>query len=773
MAADARLPSTEVLAVAEAPPRAAAVPTADAEARSGGPPTVRQHLRVLVRHRWLGLTCLGTCVGVAVIASVATPRRYTASAKLLVTRQSSIQLRLDDNVLHLDDDDRDPNAVSTFLETQVAALKSRDLAARVVRSFRLADNAAFMQPEAGRAGLFAVADRAFAVFRPRNLVLPPPPADDGASSGPVPAELIDRYLGYLSVQAIHGTDLVEVDFATPHPELSAFLAAAHADAYLQASEEARLATNLTAKDFLGRQLDEARARVERAQAALNAFATEHPNVAVNQEQQLVVQRIAELSTVLTKAEAARVAFETRYEFLTRPGSEPLAYFLDRPGVQKLHLSLLDLRAARLALAERAGPNHPQMITLRRHEAEVEQQLADEVAKEMSAVRTRYETAREREDALRRKLAALEQSAVELRDLGMRYELLKTDLQTANTLHDSLLQQRVQTAVNSQLGASNVRLLERPEVPRRPSEPNVPLILTVGLVGGTLVAVGACFVCEHLDRSLKSERDVEQTLKLPVLATIGRLDPPRVGLVPARTAGELVVVRAPDSPVAEAFRGLRSALLFSGASVPPKVILTTSAEAGEGKTLTCLNLAAALAETGARVLLIDADLRHPACHGPLGVANDRGLSTFLTGGAALAGLVRVLDTPSVAFIPAGPAPLNPGRLLGSRRLRDALEEIAEAYDFVLLDSPPVRPVTDALVLGREADGVVLVLRGHDTPRELAQYGRDRLLQAGVRLLGVVVNGVDRAWGDLYLYRRYDGRYYPTSGHSAPAAADVHA
>src|SRR5881397_4452442 len=186
---------------------------------------------------------------------------------------------------------------------------------------------------------------------------------------------------YLTVQDVRGTDLVEVTFTTPSPTLSAFLAAAHTQAYIEANEEARRATDVTAKDFLGRQLLESRQQLEKAQDALARFAADHPNVAINEEQKIVGQRIGEVSSLLTKVEGTRLNLETRYEFLTTPGSDALAYFLDRPGVQKLHLALLDMRAQRAGLGQRLGPKHPQILELGRQQAEIEQQLGAEVAQE--------------------------------------------------------------------------------------------------------------------------------------------------------------------------------------------------------------------------------------------------------------------------------------------------------------------------------------------------------------------------------------------------------
>ena len=756
-------------------------PIFDAEF-SEAPRHLRDYLSVLHRHRGLAIACFGVTVGLTILVTLLTPRLYTASTRLQVARQSPIQLRLDGNVLRLADGDRDANAALTFVSAQVAALQSRDLAERVIREHGLATNEAFLHPRPRLRGLLALGEALPRLVRPRGLESAPAGYSERetASRAPAGPALIDRYMRYLKVEEIRGTDIVEVRFTTPDPALSALLTAAHTQAYLDSNEEARRGNDVTAQEFLGRQLEEARKQVEGAEAALSRFAVERPSVAVNEEQKTVGQRITDLSSQLTKAEGARVALQTRYEFLTRkaPG-DLLASFLDRPGIQKLHLALLDLRAERAGLDGRLGPNHPQSQELRRQQAEIEEQLRAEVTQEVEAVRSRYDAARLAEEELRRKLDRLGAKAIELRDLGTRYQLLKNNVETAHALHASLLKQRMETGVNAELVASNVRVIERAEVPFRPSKPNVPLNLTLGVLAGLMLGVGAAFSCEYFDQSVKSTQDVEDLLLLPTLATIPNFEQARratvrgahVRRLPTSSDGngaarngngttdaldgqsDLVLLREPWSQVAEAFRSLRTAVLFTARGAPPKVVVVTSAVAAEGKTVGSLNLATALAEAGSRVLLLEADLRHPRCHRTLGVDAARGLASVLAGQEELESVIHSLEAPRLSFIPAGAVPPNPAELVSSARMREIVASLRSRYDFVIIDTPPVLPVTDAVVLAREADAVVLVVRGHGTPSGLVREARDRLLMTGAPLLGVVVNDVDLNWGDLYLYDNY--------------------
>ena len=782
-------------AVGRAAPSAPAYDYIEAEFSEVRRRHTRDYLRIVYKYRWLAASLFIVTFALTVLVTVLTPRLYTASTRLQLEREGPIQLQLEANVVNLDGADRNVNGSSSFISTQVATLKSRDLAERVIRTHDLMRNAAFLNPSEARSGLLAVGGRMLSFLRPRGFhggsVVDDQTDDAQISSADVPPELLDRYMQYLDVRDVRGTDLVEVRFTTPNPELSAMLAGAHTQAYMEANSEARLANDVTAKEFLGKQLEEARQRVEHAEGKLKDFSTDHPNVAINQEQKLVGQQITELTTQIGQAEGERISLQTEYESVLHRDDQ-MAPFLDKPGIQKLYLSLLDMRAERAALDPKLGPNHPQMIQLREQEAEVKRQLRGEIDQEIGGVRAHLESAQAREKGLRTKMAYIEESAILLRDLGARYEMLKNDVDSAGGLYRTLVKQAMETAVNAQLAASNVRVVERAEVPEHPSRPNVPLNLGLGFVLALGLATVATIVCDAFDNTVKCSADVENQLQLPMLGTVPNFalarrsaarraslggDPVPAGALPgasvaagvaatsAQSARAVVVLQEPTSVISEAFRSLRTAVLFSTPAAPPKVILLTSATSGEGKSVTSLNLAATLAESGSRVLLIDADLRRPTCHRSLGTGNARGLSSFLSGQAALADVIVRLERPRLDFLPAGPTPPNPAELVGSARMREALTGLREEYEFVIIDSPPVVPVTDGVVLSREADAVVLVVKGHDTPLELVRRARDQLGVANAHMIGAVINNVDLGWGDLYFYSRYSGYY----GHGEAQAA----
>lgn len=771
----------------------------DAEYSEISQQAIREFLWTVYKYRWLATVCFVSALGVALAITMMAPRVYVSSTKILVSKSSPIQLRLKDDVVI--DQQVGGGAGGSFLATQIAILRSRDLAERVIQRQHLAENELFLKPEdSGRqAGSHAALDLASNV-RPRGLA--PGKTSEGtpsrASTRPVAPSLIDRYLGWLSVAEVRGTDLLEISFATPSAALSAMLAAAHAQAFLDSDQEIKVSTDTAARGFLDQQIRQAREWLDHAQADLDRFRKDNPKVAMNEEYKEVANRVSQYSAELSKAEAERIDLQSQYEFLSRKGNDPSALFTgvsggerssggSTSGVASLHGALVEIGIQKSTLAGRLGPNHPQMQELTRRENEIRNHMAKELEREVAAVRSRLEAAKGREESIRKALAQVEDSATDVQRLGAQYSLFKADAENARALHDSLLKQQTETAVQSQLATTNARVVERAELPRVPSKPDKNRNLQLGILAGLAAAVAAVFAADRFDNSVKTSRELENLLQIPPLATIPnftvariaaarrrlavggrRGDAPEAGEVVLTEGGpgpQLIVFNEPRSIVTEAFRSLRTNILFSRAGAPPKVIMTVSAGMSEGKTVISSNLAATLAESGARVLLIDADMRHPSCHPHFGANNQKGLSSFLTG-QPIEDVIQELAAPRLSFIAAGPRPPNPAELVGSQRMQEAIARMRDEYDFVVIDSPALIPVTDGVVLSRYVDGVVLVVKGQDTPRELVTRARDLLRYANAHILGAVMNNVDLGWGSSYYYGNYYGYYYYSGGYDAP-------
>jgi len=748
----------------------------DAEFTEAPARSLRDYLYLLVKYRWLAATAFSAILAAATVRTLMAPKIFVASTKLEISKEAPIQLRLKDDVLNLDES---AGKGPRFFSTQIAILRSRDLAEHVIRKQKLDESETFLRPTKDRGSVVEIGTELLGEVRPRGLPAKQIVLADGgrSASAEIDPGLIDRYLSYLAVAEVKGTDLVEVTFSTPSPTLSAMLSAAHAQTYLESAAETKVETDVEARGFLDRQIRQARENFDRSQALLAAFRSQHPQVAMNEEYKEFGDRVSQYAKALGDAEADRIELQSQHDFLARKGIDPAAYFSGReasPSTAKLHDALVDIGIQRSALSGKLGPNHPQMVELSRLEAETRQQLEQELHREIASVRSRLEAARNREARAREALDKMESSATELQRLGAQYALLKSDADNARVLHDSFMKQRTDTSVRSQLDSTPARVVERADVPRRAAKPDVAADMRLGLLLAIATAIAVVLVADHFDNSVKTSKEIESLFHLAPLATIPNFSSARRASerrrgrarllsaadthVPTTGVGPgpaLVVYHEPRSVIAEAFRGLRTNILFSTAGAPPKVIVVASAGMSEGKTVIASNLAATLAESGGKVILVDADMRHPSCHPHFGVPNDVGLSTFLTG-RGFEEVVHEVGAARLAFIAAGPHPPNPAELIGSTRMAEMIARLREEYDFVVIDSPALLPVTDGVILSRYADGVVLVVRAQDTSRDMVLRARDLLRVANAHVLGAVMNNTDVGWGN-YQYGGYYGRY----------------
>src|ERR1700686_1389616 len=361
---------------------------------------------------------------------------------------------------------------------------------------------------------------------------------------------------------------------------------------------------------------------------------------------------------------------------------------------------------------------------------------------------------------------------------VQYNILKRESEADKTLYEGLLTKLKEAGISEGLKSSNLRVVTPAMIPSYPARPakarNIALAFLVGLVGG----IGLALLREYLDNTVKTPDDVETLARLPSLAVVPAFGDSggsnkRKFLKGASSNGhekriELVAQHLPKSQMSEAFRALRTALLLSRADKPPQVILVTSALPREGKTTAAENLAVTLAQLGDKTVLVDADLRKPGVGRLLNLGSGKyaGLSSYLAGVSTL-DLVTVPHPaiPNLAAIPTGPLPPNPADLLSSHKLADAIVELRTKFKFVVIDSPPIMAATDAVILSVQADGVLLVVRSGETPKEAFTRTRDLLTSVKSRILGVVLNAVDASAPDYY----YSYRYYPYSYGYGPQEA----
>ena len=730
-------------------------PPIEGAAGSGG-----DFWKLLRRRRGTILVVLGLTVGATVIWLLITPPTYSATATLRIEKEEPRVLTFDEVAKQID-------PLPDALLTQQRLLQSRTLANRVIERLALAQHPDF-QGDDRHDVLRAWMERGRAWVREQVAAWwPPPPPPASPRDGLVMESPFTRaFQSRLAVEPVRGSRLVKVSFESRDPALAARVANSLSDSFVEQSLESKVTSGRYASGFLAKQLGDARARLEGAEVKLNVFLKANGinfvspatlmgrgNSAGTERQDLITQQLATLSDALLKARGDRITKESLVQQARSRDIDALPAVLQSPLIVKLRGDLGTLEAEYQQLSQTFRPEYPRMRQLQKSIGEMRAQIRGEVERIVKGLETDFLAARENERQVEVAMGQQRGEALKLGDKMVEYNILRRDVDAGRELYTSLLTRLKETQISADLLTSPISVVDRAEVPLRPSRPRkgVSLLLAgvLGLLGGIVAAV----ISDRSDRRIRTDDEVERLLGVPRLGLV-----PRVSLLGrghgrrGRFAGApsrrlrfaLVTHLESASHFAESFRELRTSILYSSPGRPPRTVMVTSLEAGDGKTSLAMNLGVALAQLGSgEVLLVDANLRHPELHTILSVPRTPGLSGYLSGAAELGTVVTRTGVPKLHVLPAGRRPDNPAELLASRRFNHALESLYERFDHIIIDAPPLFGVSDALNLAPRLDGVVLVLRHGRASREEAQEAVQRLWLVRANLLGVVVNGVDGA------------------------------
>jgi polysaccharide biosynthesis transport protein len=595
----------------------------------------------------------------------------------------------------------------------------------------------------------------------------------------VPSGLIQQYLQMLQIAPLPATRLVSVQFLSPDPVLSQALANAHAQTFMQLSLESRFGLTKEARDFLDQKKADLRSRLETSEAALNKFRRAHGVVSVEKGENIVVDRLVEVNKQLTAARAQRIEAESLYRTVENRNNQDLAEVMRQGLVQQLKSSVATLEAEKARSGTIFKPDHPRIQELNQQIAAARQALAHEIANIVGGIKSGYAAALAKEQGLQGEADRQQRDALRLKELGVDYTLLQEEVNANRSLYESVLKRLSETNVFNGLGISNMEIAERAAIPLGPSGPNVPMYLIASILSGLFLGIGGAFIREMLGSAVGTPEDVWRSVGLGTLGVVPHvkfldakrslsarvkrilsLPEPKPAAAKAKPPREVIINHSPHSILKEAYRSIRTSLLLSQAEKAPQVILLTSPSPGEGKTVSSVNLAIALAQDGYSVLLMDADMRKGCCHERLGLSRNSGLSNILTGRLSPQEGIRQTPIERLSLMSRGAPPPNPSELLGSRIMKETLKDLREIYDFILIDSPPVIGISDAAILSVLVDGVLLVLDGQNTSTPSAQKAVERLDMVRARLLGVILNAVNlqdphysyfRSYNQYYTYR----------------------
>jgi succinoglycan biosynthesis transport protein ExoP len=667
-------------------------------------------------------TLLGT--GAGYIENARTPNQYKSVANIEITQDTADQFRVDTGAGY------DSGYIDvTKLDTEIAILKSSTLAMKTIQTLHLDKNKDFLP-----LGSNHVWD--LSKIRDRHA-------------------LIGIFEGGLAAERFGHTNILDLSFTARNPELAAVICNTLIDNYVQHNFSENYAATEEVSVWLQQQLGDLKNRLEASQEHMLTVQKDIGLVGIDQTQSIVLSRLVDINHDVTSAEAQRLVAQAKLLTLQSAPPDVLATLSGDPVLMGLKERLTALEADNASLNANYGAKNPRVLQNRAEIAEVEQSMKVEQATALSRAQQEVNAATENQAALQRRLDQEKSSAYNGNSKAVEYSLARREYEANRALYDGLQQRLQEAGIIAGLHSTNIRRIDPADAPDFPSSPRRSVNLMLGLLSGLGLGLLLSFVVEMLDTNIKTIYDIEERLGLPMLGVVPQVD--------SKLLSPETFVRDATSPLpgawsrlAESYRSLRTTILLSRAGTPPQVILISSAKPSEGKTSITTLEAIVFALNGARVLLLDSDLRRPSVHLRFRISNKVGLTSVLTGKVSLQdAITSVPSVPTLHILPAGPIAPMPAELLGSLQMQRLVEGLRADYDFILIDTPPVLTVTDAAVLVSISDGVVLVLRYGQASRNVVARASEILLRSGAHLLGVVLNAVDLQSSD---YAEYYGRAY---------------
>jgi polysaccharide biosynthesis transport protein len=740
-------------------------------ASDDGQPNVAAYLRTLAK-RWRLI--LGTFLALAVpgaILSFMGPDIYQARARIVIDTQTPEMTAIRPTASPTPSDE---------IQTHAAELRSRAVAHRAIVQLKIWQNPAFNVDNEPpfwnpRALLAGASGFVRGLFGPRGRGA----AASAPAAGGSPADqpgLVEAFLGHLAVDPLPLSRLIDIKYSSSDPRLSADAANALARAYVEHDLESRFQSAKVAADWLDGQLAEQRKRVSDSLSKLQDYREAEDVPSLDGRQQNVVsQKLSDLNAALTRAKTERIAKEAAYNQLlaiqrSKGALDTLPAVLSSAYIQQQKSQLAALQQERTRLSEQYGEKMPEMIRVNSAIEAVEARLNGEIEKIVQSVRNDFLTAQGNESSLAIEYEKQKQEALGLSRKSVDYAALEREAQSNQQIYDSLLQQAKQAGMAGELRRGNVRITDPADVPLAPIAPRRTQNLLLAVLGAGLFAVGLAFGLEYLAHEINSPGDLERYLQIPFLGFIPML--PGSGTNGRRP----LFLDDQKAGFGESFRRIRTHVMLQAPQSGLHTVLVTSTGPGEGKTVVTANLAVALAKTGLSVAVVDADMRKPRLSYMFGKRLEPGLSNVLSGQCAWADAVGDTAVTGLRLLPAGAGPDNPAELLSSPRFKSLLTSLQAAFQWVIVDAPPVLAVTDSTLIANDVRNVLFVVGAGMVDRDAAQTAVGELQRAEASILGGVLNKVNLA-RDSGLYSRYykpeDEAYYVKGRRTQASDTSTHA
>ena len=739
-------------------PRPPAAPApAPAQAQAVAEPHLFDRISVLYKYRWASITVFLLVAGWVMIDSYTQVPRYRASARILVEEPGN-------DIATPSEISRNApvNDPEIYMQTQLRIMRGRDLALRVAQKIDLTRvpefNGQGPQPTPLAKSIAAVKYYATWPYRLVTTAQAPPiaPPESGGTEG----SYVDALIARLGADEVRGSQLVDVSFASADPAFAARAANAFADEYVAQNLALKIQNLEKSAEWLTGEVERQARLVQESEMKLAQYRETQDAGALESGQNIVVARLNSLNEQLTLARTDRIRKENLWTQLRDAGSnvDSISAVLNSASVQTLRTRVNELEQENLRVAERYGEKHPERQRVAAALTSARNQLQDEIKKAVQNAKNDYDAAVQQEKMLLANLNDSKRAATDLSRKGVDYSALVREAESNRAVYSQLLTREKELRVIANSRTNNVRVVDRAEVPPSPFAPNHRRDWVYALALGLALGLAIAFGIDYLDDTVKTPDDITRRLKLKFL-----------GLVPIVPGDRHPLISGPvPHDFGEAYRSIRTSLAAQIPGTGARVVAVASSQPLEGKTTTAVNIAMALAVGGARVLLIDADMRRPSVHKALRMNNDRGLSQLLAGQARMREVVQRTHDPNLLTITAGRTPANPSELLASDRMRALLSGLETGpFDWIIIDTPPVLAVTDAVILAPLVGGVAFVIGAEMTRWSLAERAVETLLGANPRTVVAILNKVNFG-RNKYYYSRYYGHQYKNYYAESPAA-----
>jgi polysaccharide biosynthesis transport protein len=686
--------------------------------------------RIIQSRKWTVAVFTLVVVTIVLVASLLMKPQYEAVGRVVFHRENDtgvLGFKGVDTSLVEDPEDR------AAIDTQIGILQTDALAMQVINDLHLDKNPKF----AGRVEQSGNEDR-----------------------------LVNSFHKNLTIAKVKGTRLIEIQFRSTDAKLAADVVNELAKAYVDQFYRSQFQASTQISEFLATQLKELQSKVEESQLKLVNYQKENGIFGLDDKQNIVTAKLDDLNKELTAAEAERVQKEVNYrlarlgqpELIARIGSDSL--------ITKLRAQLSDLENQMAQASVQLGPAHPRIAELSKQIAQARQSVNAEVRRIGEQISYDYKSAVEREHMLRNALEAQKLAADKLSANAIQSNILKHEFETNRKLYEDLLQKQKEVSISSSLKSSNIWIVDPARPPRRPAEPNIPrnlaLSLLFGILGGVLTAFGLGKINEKIS-TLEQAVIASPLPSLGVVPLLGAKNKngasPLLNDADGSVKPELVSALRPMSLAAESYKAMVTSILLSHRA-HPAVILVTSALPWEGKTTVSTNLAIVLARLRRRVLLVDTDLRRPSIHRAMRLNGKTGLGALLRKSGTFDELVLgCADVPNLYVLPAGPINLQEDTELLVSGFKDLVERWREQFDHIVIDTPPVLAMTDAVRMSVDADSTILVIRAGQTTKDEFIRAQDLLLKVNAGLTGFVLNGAELDSSEFKHFYGYYGLDQP--------------